>query len=184
MIRWFLRRQIAAFERKWNYNATYMRELLDADPHALITLGKAVGFGHYRKDVPLAPHYACAIVVLMAEDCGACTQLAIDMAKREGVNPDILRAIVKRDFTAIPYDVALVIRFTEASMRRASEVDGLRDEVVRKWGKRGLISLAFAMIGARLYPTLKYALGHGESCTRLRIEGDTEAVHREMTEAA
>jgi hypothetical protein len=27
MIRWFLRRQIAAFERTWNYDADYVREV-------------------------------------------------------------------------------------------------------------------------------------------------------------
>ena len=184
MIRWFLRRKIAAFEHTWNYDASYMREVLDADPRALITFGKVVGLGQYRKDVPLAPHYAAGIVAVMAEDCGPCTQLAINMAEREGVNPDILRAIVARDLTAMPYDIALAVRFTEASLRRAPEVDDLRDEVVRKWGKRGLISLAFAMVAARLYPTLKYALGHGKSCTRLRIGGEMRAVLREMTKAA
>lgn len=184
MIRWFLRRQIAAFERTWNYDASYMREVLDADPRALITFGKAVGLGHYRKDVPLAPHYAAGIVALMAEDCGPCTQLTINMAEREGVDPAVLRAIVARDLTAMPYDVALAVRFAEASLRRAPEIDALRDEVIRQWGKRGLISLAFAMVAARLYPTLKYALGHGKSCTRLRIGGETRAVLREMTKAA
>jgi hypothetical protein len=184
MIRWFLRRQIATFERMWNYDANYIREVLDADPHALITFGKVVGVGQYRKDVPLAPHYAAGIVAVMAEDCGPCTQLAIDMAEREGVDPAILRAIVARDFTAMPYEVALAVRFTEASLRRAPEADDLRDEVVRQWGKRGLISLAFAMVAARIYPTLKYALGHGKSCTRLRIGGDARAVLRELTKAA
>lgn len=176
MIRWFLRRQIAAFEHTWNYDASYMREVLDADPRALITFSKVVGLGEYRKDVPLAPHYAAGIVAVMAEDCGPCTQVAINMAEREGVDPAILRAIVARDLTAMPYDVALAVRFSEASLRRAAEVDDLRDEVIRKWGKRGLISLAFAMVAARLYPTLKYALGHGKSCTRLRIGGETLAV--------
>lgn len=184
MIRWLLRRRIAAFERKWNYDATYMREVLNADPGALITLGKAAGFGHYRKDVPLASHYACAIVSLMAEDCGPCAQLAINMAEREGVNPDILRALVARNLADMPYDVALAVRFADASLGRISEVGDLRDEVVRRWGKRGLISLAFAIVGARVYPTLKYALGHGKSCTCLRIGGDARAMHREMTKAA
>jgi hypothetical protein len=33
----------------------------------------------------------------------------------------------------------------------------LRDEVVRQFGKRGLIALSFAILAARMYPTLKYA---------------------------
>jgi hypothetical protein len=49
----------------------------------------------------------------------------------------------------------------------------MRDEIVRRWGERGLVSLAFAIAGARIYPTVKYALGHGQACSRVRI-GDAE----------
>jgi hypothetical protein len=184
MIKWFLRRQLAAFERTWNYDASYVREVLETDPRALIKIGKAAGMGRYRKDIPPAAHYAAGIVAVMAEDCGPCTQLGIDMAEREGIDPALLRAIVARDVTAMPYDVALAVRFTEATLRHAPEADDLRDEVVHQWGKRGLISLAFAMVAARLYPTLKYALGHGKSCTRLRIGGETRPVLHEVTRAA
>ena len=52
------------------------------------------------------------------------------------------------------------------------------------WGQRALISLAFAMMGARLFPTLKYALGHGHACMRLTIGGETRPVLRELTWAA
>ena len=115
----------------------------------------------------------------MAEDCGPCTQLGIDMAQREG----ILRAIVARDYAAMPEGVALAVRFTEATLRHAPEADDLREEVLRRWGKRGLISLAFSMLSARVYPTLKYALGHGRACTRLVIGGEARLVLRELTEA-
>jgi hypothetical protein len=184
MIRWFLRRQVAAFERTWSYDASYIREIIDADPRAAIAFGRAARIGRYRRDVPLAPHYAAGIVALMAEDCGPCTQLAIDMAEQDGVDPATLRAIVTRDLAAAPDDVALAVRFTEATLRRAPEADDLRDEVVRRWGPRGLISLAFAMQAARLYPTLKYALGHGKSCTRLSIGGEPWTRRSDMSRAA
>ena len=184
MIGWFLRRQIAAFERTWGYDAGYMHEVIDADPRAFMTFGKAIGVARYRKDIPLAPHYAAKIVGTMAEDCGPCTQLVITMAEREGVDPTILRAIVARDFAVMPYEVALAARFAELTLRHAPEADDVREEVVRMWGQRGLISLAFAVTGARLFPTLKYALGHGHACTRLTIGGEPRPVLRELTKAA
>jgi len=184
MIRWFFRRQIAAFERTWNYDASYVHELIEADPRAFMALGKAIGLGQYRKDVPVAARYAAGIVSVMAEDCGPCTQLAIDMAERDGVDPAILRAIVARDFSAMPYEVALAARFAQKTLAHAPEADDLRDEVVRMWSKRALISLAFAILSARLFPTIKYALGHGHACTRLTIGGETRPVLREVTRAA
>ena len=183
MLKWFLRRQIAAFERTWNYDASYIREMIDADPRAMMVFGKVQGLSQYRKDVPLAAYCAAGLVAVMADDCGACTQLGIDMAQREGVDAAILRAIVARDYAAMPEEVALAIRFTEATLRHAPEADDLREEVLRRWGKRGLISLAFSMLSARVYPTLKDALGHGQACTRLVIGGEARPVLREFTEA-
>lgn len=184
MLRWFLRRRIAAFERTWGYDAGYIREVIDSDPRAFLKFGKVAGVGKYRKDIPAAPHYAAKIVAVMAEDCGPCTQLAINMAEREGIDPAILRAVVARDFSGLPYEVALAARYAEMSLRHAPQADDLREEVLRLWGKRGLISLAFAITSARLFPTLKYALGHGRACTRLTIGGQTRPVLREMSKAA
>jgi hypothetical protein len=184
MMKWFLSRWISKFERTWNYDASYLRDVLDADPRALMAFGKVAALSNYRKDVPPAVYCAAGIVGTMTEDCGPCTQLVIDMAQRNGVDPAILRAIVARDFTAMPFDVALAARFAEASLAHAPEADDLREEVVSRFGKRGLVSLSFAMTVSRLYPTLKYALGHGRACTRVTVGGETRPVLRQLTKAA
>jgi hypothetical protein len=149
MLKWFLRRRIAAFERAWNYDASYISEIIDANPRAMIAFGKVQGLSRYRTDIPLAAYCAARLIAVMAEDCGPCTQLGIDMAQREGVDPAILRAIVARNYMAMPFEVALAARFTEASLSHAPEVDDLREEVLCRWGRRGLISLTFAIRSAR-----------------------------------
>jgi hypothetical protein len=176
MLRWFLRRQVAAFERAWNYDASYLRVLIDADPRAMLAFGKLRGIVAYRRDVPPAVYAAAGLVAVMRQDCGPCTQLGIDMAQQGGVDPAVLRAVVARDFASMPEEVALAVRFTEATLARSAEADGLRDEVVRRFGRRGLVSLAYAMLAAGLYPTVKYALGYGRACTRLTIGGETRPV--------
>jgi len=105
------------------------------------------------------------------------------MAQQDGVDPAVLRAIVTRDFEAMPAEAALAARFTEATLRHAPEADELREEVVRQFGKRGLIALSFAMLAARMYPTLKYALGYGPACTRLAIGGEKVPVLRDLTQS-
>ena len=126
----------------------------------------------YHKDVPLAPWCAAGIAGVLAEDCGPCTQLGVDRAAEAGVPPEVVRAVVAGDVDAMPDDVALAYRFARASLDRAPEADALRDEVVRRWGPRGLVSLAFAVTTARMFPTLKSALGHARSCTRVRVAGE------------
>jgi hypothetical protein len=184
MLKWFLSRWITKFERTWNYDASYLRDVLDADPRAMMAFSRVTAFGQYHKDVPLAVFCAAGIVGAMREDCGPCTQLGIDMAQRNGVDPAVLRAIVARDINAMPFEVALAVRFAEASLDHAPEADDLREEVLRRFGKRGLVSLAFVMTASRLYPTLKYALGHGRACTRLTVGGETRPVLRQLTKAA
>jgi hypothetical protein len=122
----------------------------------------------------------------MAEDCGPCTQLGIDMAQREGVDPAVLRPVVARDYKAMPYDVALAARFIEATLNRAPQADDLCEEVIRQFGQRGRgpISLTFAVVAAHCFPTLKYALGHGKACTRGTVGGEIRPVLRQVSKAA
>jgi len=179
MLTWFMKRRLDAFERDTGYDATYVREMLDVDVKAVMALFKVESVGRYRKDVPPEPWYAAALVGVLAEDCGPCTQLVITMAEREGVNPDTLRAIVAGDLRAMPDDVVVAYRFAKASLAHSPAADELRSEVVERWGKRGLISLAFALASSRIYPTVKYALGHGKACTRLTVGGKPLPVLKE-----
>jgi hypothetical protein len=179
MLTWFMKRRLDAFERNTGYDVTYVREMLDADVKAVMALFKVQGLARYRKDVPREPWYAAALVGVLAEDCGPCTQLGITMAEREGVNPDTLRAIVAGDLRAMPDDVVVAYRFAKASLAHNPAADELRSEVVERWGQRGLISLSFALASSRIYPTVKYALGHGKSCTRLTVGGKPLPVLKE-----
>ena len=52
----------------------------------------------------------------------------------------------------------------------------MREEIGRRWGRRALLSLTFALIAARVFATAKYALGHGRACTRLTVGGGTGQV--------
>jgi hypothetical protein len=178
MIKWLLRRQVTNFERTWNYDAPHLRELLDTDLAALMAFGMVQAISRYRKDVSPAAYCAAAIVAVMAEDCGPCTQLVLDMAERGGVAPSALRAIVARDYDVMPSDAALAARFSEASLAHTQEADDLREQVLRRFGKRGLIALAFATLTARMHPTLKYMLGHGHACTSVTIGGQSQSIFR------
>jgi hypothetical protein len=71
----------------------------------------------------------------------------------------------------MPPDVALVWKFTRATLAHDAAADEDREEIVQRWGRLGLISLAFAITAARIYPTVKYALGHGKACMRIVVGG-------------
>src|SRR5216117_553389 len=68
-------------------------------------------------------------------------------------------------------DVALVWKFTRATLAHDAAADEYREAIVKRWGRRALVSLAFAITAARIYPTVKYALGHGTACVRVVVGG-------------
>ena len=171
MIKSLLHKTIARFEREWKYDAAYLHDIADADPRAAWLFSRVQALGRFRRDIPIEAWCAAGITALRSEDCGPCTQLAVDMAERAGVDPAVLRAILADAPESMPPDVALVWRFTRAALAHDAEADVLRREIVRRWGSRALVSVAFAMTAGRIYPTVKYALGHGKSCTRV-VVGD------------
>lgn len=178
MFRWILRSAIDRFERNWHYDAGYMREVIDVSPRAAWLFARATALGRFRRDLPLEAWFAAGITAVRHEDCGPCTQLAVSMAERAGISPAVLRAVLADDPDAMPPDVALVWNFTRATLAHDAAADGYREAIVARWGRRALVSVAFAVTAARLYPTLKYALGHGRACTRIVVGGTPVAMDR------
>ena len=72
---------------------------------------------------------------------------------------------------AMPDHVALAFRFTRATLEHDPSADQYRSEIIRRWGPRAVMSIAFAILTARMYPTVKYAMGHGKACTRIVVGG-------------
>src|SRR4051812_1200560 len=171
MIRWVLNKAIDKFERQWHYDASYMREMIEASPRAAWLFARVTALGQFRRDLPIDAWCAAGITAVRHEDCGPCTQLAVTMAERAGISPAVLRAVLADDPGAMPRDVALVWSFTRATLARDVAADEYRVTIVNRWGRRALVSLAFAITAARIYPTVKYALGHGKACMRVVVGG-------------
>jgi hypothetical protein len=175
MLKAILRAVVGRFERRYDYDAGYMRELIDIDPAAFFAFSKVQGLGGYRKAPPEAL-VAAGLVGTLAEDCGPCTQIVVKMAEEGGMPSAMLKAILMGDEAGMGPNAALAWRFARASLARDMEAaDPLRDEIVRRWGKKALASLALGLATARVYPTVKYAMGHGKACSRVEVRGEAIA---------
>jgi len=185
MLKWLLHRKLRAFEREHGYDASFMHEVLDADLGAFLKFMRATGLGTYRKDVPVEVYLAAGLTSSIQADCGPCTQLGVGFALREGVAAATIAAVVKGDVAAMSHEVALGVRFARAVLARDPAADACREEVLRRWGPRAVLALAFAVMAAQLYPALKYALGHGKACTRIVVAGQAVSpAHRLAMEIA
>jgi hypothetical protein len=180
MLGWLVKKRIAAFEKEFDYDMQYARDMYSASPRAFWKFSKILALSEHREDAPKEAWYAAKIAATLAEDCGPCTQLVVTMAERAGVKPEALRAIVTGNEAAMPDDAALGWRFARSVLvRDLAESDRLRGKVVDRWGRRGLVSLALTIASSRVYPAVKYGLGHGRACLRVRVAGSDTPVRAE-----
>jgi hypothetical protein len=145
--------------------------MIEASPRAAWLFSRAAALGQFRRDLPIDAWCAAGITAVRHEDCGPCTQLGVLMAERAGVSPVVLRAVLADNPDAMPPNVALVWKFTRATLAHDAAADEYREAIVKRWGRRALVSVAFAITAARIYPTVKYALGYGKACTRVVVGG-------------
>nr|RAW03738.1 hypothetical protein DBT41_11390 [Aerococcus urinae] len=108
-----------------------------------------------------------------AEDCGPCLQTAVNLAAADGVAPEIIRAAVTRDLGALSERTRTAFEFAEAVVTRDIRSEELRLLIERWWGKAGVVELALVIAATRVFPTVKRALGHGQSCSRVVIGRET-----------
>jgi len=175
MLKLLIRRRIDRFARQYDYDTSYMSELLETSQRAFLRFARVAGLSRHRESLPPAPWYAAKLAATLHEDCGPCTQLVVRMAAEDGVPPATLAAIVGGDESRMDEEVRLGWRFAQAVLAHDPAADGFREEIVRRWGDKAVVSLALGIAASRMFPTIKVAMGHGRACQRVRV-GDRELV--------
>jgi len=66
MIRWALRRAIDTFERDRNYDVSYMRDMIDANPRAAWLFSCVTAPGQFRRDLRIEAWCAAGITTVPA----------------------------------------------------------------------------------------------------------------------
>lgn len=178
-----LRKVIGRFERRYGYDATYMREMLDTALPAFLKFTIAQTLNVHREGVVPEAWHAARITTARFEDCGPCTQLVVNMALEDGIAPATVRAVVARDFGRLSADASLGVRLADATLAQ-TPADDLRAEVRRRYGDEGLVSLAFCIACTRIYPTMKRVLGHAHTCERVTVAGEPVSAARAGERAA
>jgi hypothetical protein len=171
MRRWFARRALRTFNKHYGYDTSYMEMMLDEVPAAFFRFAGIMKIARYRQIVPIDAYYAAKIIGALAEDCGPCTQLVVDMALESGMPADQVEAVLRRDPGAMNGTTVLGFRFAEAIARRLSNDDELRDAVEAEWGKEGVVELTLALQVGRIFPMVKAGLGYARECRRVTVDG-------------
>ena len=170
MLKSLLNRMIGRMERQWRYDASYIRKITEVSPWTSVKFAVVTRLVD-RRAAPAEALAAAGLVGTLAEDCGPCTQIGLDMAAAAGVSPAVLRAVLAGDVAGMGEKAALAYDFATAVLAHDPEADILREEIVKRWGEKALVAIAMAITTARMYPTLKYGLGFGKACMKVTVAG-------------
>ena len=170
MIKWLLRRAARAFGKSYDYDVSYMLDVIDTSAGAGARLSAFPLISQYRGPKDAQMVWVGAIFASTVEgDCGPCAQLVLDMAMEAGADSSELKLCFNGD----PHqagDVGLGFRFALAAIHGDLEVDTLGQEIEAKFGRRAVVAASFAAASGRFYPVFKRGLGYGHACTKLVFE--------------
>ncbi len=172
MSRWLLTRMIEWSKKQLgDVEMDYAYHLRDVAPSRLWRFSFIQVVEGGRKFTPPGVYHAAGMAASMNEDCGPCTQIHVNLALKDKVPADVLRALAGRRLDKVPEDVALGFKYGEA-VAQGVMADELRDQIRAKWGEQGVIELAFTIATARFYPAVKRGMGYAHTCERV-VVGDS-----------
>ena len=176
MLRSILHKQIAKLEAAYGYDGTYMHEVLDISLGAFVKFTLFQTMSSHIEGVPKNAWFAAKLAAAMSEDCGPCTQLVVNMALKSGVPSASIVAVIRGDIEQADAETAFGFRYGRAVATNHPDAVTYAGQAETRYGKRGVVSLAFAVAAARVYPALKRGLGHGAACAKIVVANDVIAV--------
>jgi alkylhydroperoxidase/carboxymuconolactone decarboxylase family protein YurZ len=184
MFKLFIHRRIAALERAFGYDAAYLHEVADASTPAFVKFTGFQWMSSHRDQIPRDAWFAARIAAALSEDCGPCTQLVVNMALRNGMKPDAIASLLRGDLEQAGADAELGFRYGIAVANGTDDTLRLCEDAEARYGKRGLVSLAYAVACSRVYPALKRGLGHGMACSSIVVSDETVTIREAPRKAA
>jgi alkylhydroperoxidase/carboxymuconolactone decarboxylase family protein YurZ len=147
----------------------YQRDMAMASPGSALRLQEIGRIIRENQSVPESVAMMAALGAVMAEDCGECVQIYVNLALKAGVDKAIVKAALENRLGEMPTDLKLGFCFG----RVVSENDPMLLEkgaaLEARFGRKALVDLSLAIAMARFYPTVKRALGHSRSCAEVKI---------------
>src|SRR5512144_3380393 len=80
MRNWIARRMLRATRKRYGYDTSYLEMMLEQSPNAFFKFAPLMKAAGHREVVAVEVCFAAKLVGSLAEDCGPCTQLCVDMA--------------------------------------------------------------------------------------------------------
>jgi alkylhydroperoxidase family enzyme len=155
----------AGIEKFVGIKLPYLRHIGATSPRLFYRFLKIFSFANCAKKASKEAIHTAAMVATRAEDCGECVQIGVNIAKRDGLSPELLRALVDGERNALPPHLQRVFDFAKACLTPEGPSEESRQALRRELGEAAVIELAMTIAAARVFPLVKRALGYSVSCS-------------------
>jgi len=163
------RQMIDDFENHYNYDSTYMRELLESSSEGFAKFANFLPLSSHREKLTAEDYWIVKLAAMQIEDCGDCLQLNVRMALESGVAKPLIEAAIKGGST-LPD--ALKDVYDYARHVASNDIIDLElvDRIATRYDKGALLEFGLCIATAKVFPTIKRTLGYTRSCSMVEIE--------------
>lgn len=169
MIRILLTRLVARFERMLGVELPYLRAVTEHSPSALLPIALSMPASAYGRQVPASVLHMVRLGATQAQDCGECLQIAVNMAVRDSIAAEDIRAALSGRFDELSSEFAEAFEFGRLAGGQPASPD-CREALRARYSEKGLIEASMAAAGAQFFPVLKRGMGFAHACDLDRLE--------------
>ncbi len=169
MLKYIYKKKMREFGEAYDYDMSYMEELVDIYPEKASLYVKAMPLSSHNGYLPKELYYAIKLRSMQLADCGPCLKLSLTMAGRAGLSKAALSAILTGDLEGMPRYIKLGWAYADAVVNRTDKMDELTREIEIEFGKRGLWDASLAVVYGQFYPIMKRGLGIATACSPVSV---------------
>ena len=161
--------RISAEERCLGEKLDYLKYMVRTSRPAFFKYIRILPMANYRRVLTVEAYHIAAIMASMAEGCGNCVQIEINMARAAGVNEATLQAVAAGCTQDLDDTLQDVYEFTNSVLRDDAQQEPLRLRIVERFGDRGLVELSMKIAVSRLFPMMTRTLGFSSRCSEIDV---------------
>ncbi|QDT99482.1 carboxymuconolactone decarboxylase family protein [Gimesia aquarii] len=161
--------ELAEFEAHYQYDTTYMRELLEHSPLAYAKFADFMPLASHRENLDPETYWIAKLAAMQVEDCGACLQLCVRMALENEVSRQLIESVLEGG-SGLSDDARDLYDFSVNVASATSVEQALEDRIQARFDKASLLELGLCIASAKVFPTIKRALSYAKSCNLIEIK--------------
>ncbi|QDU74857.1 hypothetical protein Pan97_18750 [Bremerella volcania] len=163
------RASLEQFAQHYDYDNGYIVQLLEDSPEAFQAFAAAQAMPNIHKALPLDAFFVAKTAVMKTEDCGPCLNLSLKMGVEQGIDRELLKIAVK-DPQSLPQKLRDVHDHVVAVIRNENDDADRMERIRNHYGIEAFAELAVVIVGCRIYPTLKRAMGMANHCELAKLD--------------